>query len=339
MLCLLAQTRDFAAYILVKIRSHQMDSDIDTDLDLYQVMGNRFADFLAGQAAQPYRSDYHGIAYQVAGWYRSQLHLLKDLRVFLVRAHKLRLDAIDRASGADKKPVGGVTTFSEKFSVEAIVDWCPQATPCFECPASIPRQLLCAFLPGASVLQSIVEWCAALRWPPEPDLISGGISTFELVANYVSTRGYPLVVISNKGKQPAEYMDPLCTPEASLFGVSTWDYVRIFEQAVRFVKRHLGLELVPEKWYTTKPFLSFMGYKKRIAGYQTRPILLEQTLRAESLAALVSDTTLVLPGPLPGGAHQTRVKLPEDSLSASDRQKALKHLKYLRSRDAVPISS
>lgn len=142
-----------------------------------------------------------------------------------------------------------------------------------------------------------------------------------------------------KGKLPTEYLDPLCYDEAALFGVSTWDYVRIFEQAVRFVHRYLDLRMLPDSWYLTKPYLSYLGYAKRMAGYQVRSILPHLTLFAEVLGGAVTESTLNLVEPLPSGGHVLRQKHVLDSISFGKKQKSLKHLKYRRNLNGYSADS
>lgn len=70
-----------------------------------------------------------------------------------------------------------------------------------------------------------------------------------------------------------------------------------------------------------------------------RPIMPEQTLFAEVLVESVSETSVVLPRPLPNGAHSLRNKNPLDLLSAGDKQRSFKHLKYKRSRKNFSFES
>lgn len=122
MLCRLGDTRDFSCYQLVKIKSHQSDNEIASDLALYEVFGDRFADYVAAQTTQPHRSPFHAAAHEVANWYQRHIRLLTDVRVFLLEAHKRRYDAYERRQAVSDGSAGqrGVN-FSLRFSLESLV--------------------------------------------------------------------------------------------------------------------------------------------------------------------------------------------------------------------------
>lgn len=195
LLCDLSNSKDLSAFAMVKIKSHREDLEVQDDLDLYHTYGNRYADRIAFHGTQPHRSAFHSAAHEVAIWYQQQLATLKDLRSLLTRMHMRRLDAWQSEDSGTQR----TATYSPKFSLESIVTWDPPfAVPCFA-NMNIPDSVLRAFAPGASVLLSIVQWCSTVCWPSDVDDFTCGISTFELVLNYLGTVAHPLVRVCNRG--------------------------------------------------------------------------------------------------------------------------------------------
>eukprot|EP00435_Cladocopium_sp_Y103_P030284 s469_g7.t1 len=217
-LCSLACDRDLSNYQLMKIKSHLQDSDARDDLHLYHILGNRLADDVAGKASKPVRSPLHAACWELAEWYNEQIGLLKELVPFFVRTYACRLDAFQEvAKKADAK--------DRKFRIQDISTWNIPAEPCCKV-VDIPDD---AFLPGASVLQCIVRWASTILWPSSDD-VSGGISTYELAANFVGTTACALPR-KVAGKFQSKYLDPLIAPGASLIPRNQWDDVRVVEMA------------------------------------------------------------------------------------------------------------
>lgn len=139
------------------------------------------------------------------------------------------------------------------------------------------------------------------------------------------------VTEDNRGTTPFRFLDPLHHEEAEILHVSTWDYVRIFEQAVHFCRTYLNLDLVPKSFYKRRTYLYYLGYPKPLAGWLVRPKLQHQTVHAEFLASCVTASSLSLPGIFPD-VGQTRSVHPLDATSHVERERAYRNLKYQRGK-------
>ena len=262
-LCELSTTRDLFAFELVKIKSHLTDCEVDSNLDLYYTFGNRCADSMAKAGIQPHRSPVHELQWQVSRWYVSQQQLLVGFFDFLIEADICRREAFDRLQETPKP--------THLVLVEDLLEWSPTCTYQMDLPL-LSQELLQAFIPGASVLKSIVSWALRLRWPKE-ESIGPGISLFELAVNYLGVTGSPMPKVLRYVNKYPEYCDPLQSVEADLLPQTPWDVVRVLEHATTFLLKFAGCELFPRDHHQRKTYLRGYGYMTLMRGYNIRPVL------------------------------------------------------------------
>lgn len=156
-----------------------------------------------------------------------------------------------------------------------------------------------------------------------------------LVVNDLGRMGSPQVRICIRGSLPFRFLDPLVHQEADLLPSQTWDYVRIFEQAVLFCHNYLNIDILPRDYYKSRTYLYYLGYPRPVAGYMVRPKLPHKVVHAEIFSDSVSQTSLTLPGMFPGVGVPRAV---HDSASNEVREKSLCNIKYLKGKsDPLPV--
>eukprot|EP00438_Fugacium_kawagutii_P007625 Skav221466 [mRNA] locus=scaffold1700:387695:388876:+ [translate_table: standard] len=248
-----------------KIAAHQDPQTAASDLELYHILGNMEADRVAKRGTQRSISPIHDLAWEVGEWYKLQHDILKDLQVFLARCEILRLDAFDAFKQQTSQDEGG-----RLFSMERALNWNPDANRLGD-DFTIPDRVLSTYMPGASILQLIVSYLLALRWPTEctPGV---GCSWYEITVNFIGVTGLQPPRIANRGAQILEFADPKFDDNAMLLPLQVWDVVRMVESAASHIRRFMGVHLVPTSFAKTRWHLGFAGYKNKLAGFSLRPI-------------------------------------------------------------------
>ena len=112
-LCDLANAKDLSQFELWKLKSHQKDAEVTCEVALDTVLGNRFADQLAGLGTQEDRSPIHEIAQVVANWFLRQREARLAFRPFAIACDILRL------AGFANKPQED-TTKDKKFTIQQL---------------------------------------------------------------------------------------------------------------------------------------------------------------------------------------------------------------------------
>eukprot|EP00438_Fugacium_kawagutii_P031581 Skav225868 [mRNA] locus=scaffold810:341328:346295:+ [translate_table: standard] len=305
-LCELAHEKCLSNFVLKKIAAHQTDDMAVSDLHLYDILGNREADKAAKLGCQRSISPIHDAAWTVGEWYKHQIKVLDDIQPFLAKAEARRLDAFDQVLHSAKNEEGKL------FSIPRALKWEPDAKPMCE-PFAIPEEVLASFLPGASVLQLIVDFLLSLRWPDEP---TPGVtcSWFELTANFIGVTGLQPPRIANRGAVNLDFKDPVYDDSALLLPLKVWDVVRLLETAASHIHKLMGLQLVPFHLTKTRWHLGFVGYHNKVAGFLLRPVLHKLDKHCESLRQLVTANGLSVPQPLDGECLFTRHLLDLDHI-------------------------
>lgn len=321
LLCNLAKQKNLSNFDLRKIRSHQSDEDATSAMDLYHIFGNRCADLAANKGVQPAVSDFNKLAWSVATWTKQNIHLTKLVQEFLVRAYRLRLDAIQQRDSGNQHGRASVCTF------EVLLDWTPTGFN-ITLNSELCEKVLKGFLPGASMLITICEWAATLTWPQD-DNTTPGISFYELMCHCVGTTHYEIPTIVNKGEKYLHYVRLSDVPAAALIQTSPWDAVRILESAITYLKRYMGFSLFPENAVKAqKAYLAAFGYSKWVSGIKLRPALTHLLVHMQNLSTMITPQNLACPRPYDLG----RVVRPSDhcldATSFSDKLKQLKSLDY-----------
>ena len=317
LLCELGETRDLFGFELVKIKSHLSNDEAPDDLFFYSVLGNRYADFLAGQGTLKERSEFHALAHEMAEWFLRQRSLLVDYRLFACACDILRLDGFKQLSA---KP----SAKCWKLTMEQLDGWDPGGQS-RDIPQTVCPEKLQGYMPGASLLLCFLRWFRELRWPSE-DTQSGGISHYELLFNFVGVTGSPLPRMVDRKVQRPEYRDPLKEDSALLLPLSTWDAVRLLEHTVTFARKILGVEVFPEDSKTQRTFLWRYGYKKQIAGVSIRPTLPMQSKHAEMMKTCLVDGQLKLPEPFDSASPVWRQLCDADFIPHAQRVRSWRSL-------------
>ena len=154
-LCELSNEKDLAQFELRKIKSHQKDCEVSCDAVLYTVLGNRFADKLAGMGTEESRSPFHKVAHTVANWFLRQRAALLAYRPCAIACDILRLDGF-----AGKQPED--SNKGKHLTNQELGEWCPAAS-CRPIPLEISDECLKAYMPGASTLLCFLRWFALLN--------------------------------------------------------------------------------------------------------------------------------------------------------------------------------
>eukprot|EP00438_Fugacium_kawagutii_P033969 Skav229534 [mRNA] locus=scaffold451:276587:278038:+ [translate_table: standard] len=314
-LCQLARTRELTRFRLHKIRSHMTDEEVHSDKQLYHVLGNRLADFAAGKGTACGISTFNRTAHQVGNWMMNQRTLLQQVQPFVIAAFQSRLDALQSA----KQP----TRVHQMFDLEEALMWQPAARPLFVFEPTADKMLL-GFLPGAGVFECIKRWAATLQWPLD-DNTTQGISSYELLCNFVGNTHCDLPRPSNPGEQYLQYVDVTEDDMAQLLHASPWEAVRILESAFTYSRKFLGLPMIPENVQKAqKAYLSLYGYKGKVSGYSSRPILPQLVEHVHTMSELVTEKGLRYPRPFRCDAIGPRIQHHLDHLSHETRVKHLR---------------
>eukprot|EP00438_Fugacium_kawagutii_P023375 Skav205446 [mRNA] locus=scaffold2907:4322:8729:- [translate_table: standard] len=327
LLCELAQTKNLSNFTLCKIKSHQNIAHLTDPVGRYLALGNRFADELAKHATEKHHSPMHRLCWEIATWYAEQLEVLVALQPFLAKAEILRLDAMQKQTPNLDFAV------KEHFSVEHAIMWQPanlQPPLVFE----IPERLLSAFQPSPGALKQLVQWALTLQWPSE-DNISGGISWYELLINFLLITQCKIPVQTERKKQHPIFRDFAIHEDAILFPQSVWDCVRFLETGFHYIKRFTGVSLAPLQMHKTRWFLSAYGYQKRISGVSVRPVLPCQLDHIRLLKSAISENELHLPDLSGFPCWFPRQILSQDHLSHRDRYLNHRALAYYVRRHGV----
>ena len=296
-LCKLADEVDLHDYELFKIKSHLTDDEAEDSLHLYHILGNRFADSLAGMGVEPERSPLHATVHEVSAWYVQQKQVLLAIRPFLVRADILRLDGLTKSSesgGGNRK----------RLTNSEIDNWLPEGFY-LDIP-DVPDEIAIGFLPGASVLRCMIRWFRLLRWPHE-DQKSGGISLFEMMVNFVGLSGCVIPRVAARGTVRPEYFDPMRDPAADLIPCTVQDGVRMMDHAIHFMKRAMDVDLVPPDQKVQRQFHWRFGHKKVLSGFRIRPALPELSLHMAQMSSAIKDGQLQMYQPFTSSAVPWRV--------------------------------
>ena len=179
---------------------------------------------------------------------------------------------------------------------------------------------------GEFVALFLAVVCPAEMAAFSSDEISGGISNFELMFNFVGITASPLPrVLDKKGLRP-EYRDPLRDAAADLIPISVWDAVRLLEHTITFARKILHVELVPEGAKAQRTFLWRYGYKKLLGGLSVRPVLPEQATHAAKMMTAVKDGQLQMFQPFNNSAPVWRQLTDDDLVPHVDRVRMWRRL-------------
>eukprot|EP00438_Fugacium_kawagutii_P015124 Skav226485 [mRNA] locus=scaffold744:23334:24446:+ [translate_table: standard] len=322
-LCQLARVKQLHRFTMHKVKSHVSDNDVQEDLQLYHVFGNRVADLAAGRGTEPNVSRYNAIAHDIGKWMAYQKSLLHNLQPFLISAYQLRLDAVQRSSSQS----GGRSC----FDLTCALDWNPEAMHYYTFEP-IHDKILRGFLPGASVFLCILQWAATLQWPAEEGA-SLGISSYELLCHFVGTTHCQLPRPINPGEQYLEYVEVDRDRMATLLHESPWEAVRILESAFTYARRFLGVHTIPAHvGKAQRAYLAMFGYKKPVAGYKCRPVLPELVEHLHGMTRCVSEAGLLNPCAYPGEPLGPRVIHLLDQVPHKER---LKHFRSLQKEMSI----
>ena len=318
----LCEYRDLSQFQLKKVKSHLSDDDASDSLHLYDIIGNRFADSLANKGTEATRSPVHEVQCEVSEWYSHQQRLLKAYLGFLVLADIRRSDAKDKLQSKERH----VST----LFVEDLLHWQTDNTYTMDIPQQVSDKFLGAFIPGASVLQCLLQWATMVKWPTgdSPGL---GISVYELAVNFVGTTHCLIPRVVRRCKYPI-YRDPLLYPDADLLPLAVWDVVRLVEHAVTFASKYIGIEIFPSDLKTRKVFLKTFGYTTLLQGYAARPLLPSSDTHYAVMTELVGTQSLGVPKPFAIEACCTRRVHELDYTSHEERLKNFRKLENEGSR-------
>eukprot|EP00438_Fugacium_kawagutii_P018143 Skav231606 [mRNA] locus=scaffold232:492039:496256:+ [translate_table: standard] len=329
-LCRLAEIKDLYAFNLFKIKSHQVVATIDDPIQVYHVMGNRFADELAKRATTRDQSDLHKFCWEVAEWYQCQIELVQAVQPFLAKAEIQRLDGLQQQTPNPDLAV------QEAFTMEHAILWQPTHT--YVIPGFEPSdKLLEAFQPCPGALLQVIQWAGTLKWPDE-DTISGGISWYELLVNFLLITQCRIPVMVERKIQHPQFRDFHIHADAVMFPQTVWDCVRFLENSFQYIKRFTGRELVPLAKPLKRWFLSGYGYQKRIGGLPIRPVLPKQLQHIAVLKTVVTADELLLPDCNDQECWFPRRVLAADHLS--HRQRYLNHrslMHHVKKHGAIPF--
>lgn len=154
-LCNLAVHRDLSKFAVKKIEAHLQDHEVKNHLHLYAILGNREADRVAKLGTQRHISPIHDAAWTVGEWYKQQSATLRGIQPFLANDEARRLDAFDNVMH------DAIRSDGKLFSVSRALNWKPEGRVMCE-PFCLPEEVLASFLPGASILQLIVDYFLSL---------------------------------------------------------------------------------------------------------------------------------------------------------------------------------
>ncbi len=152
--------------------------------------------------------------------------------------------------------------------------------------------MLSPFIPGASVVLSVLKSASQLRWPSEPTDACLGISHLELTINYRLYPGKPFPFVLTKRGKYKEYRDALLYDDALLLPHSIWDDVRILEHSITFLRKFLQIHIFPHEQQTRRKYLGVFGCKKTLQGHWLRPQLLNQEKHIQVMQTVVDGEKL-----------------------------------------------
>ena len=175
-----------------KILAHQNVDEVTDPLQRYQVFGNMLADKMAKSVLKEDRSDFHRLMWKLGRFNSRQKQLLRQLLKVVTHVDILRQDAFDKRKTTELRRQLAYAPDLAQWRVS-------DGLRVF--PTTISDEVLSAFIPGASVLISILQWASQLRWPTEATDACLGISHFELTTNCLlyTKKPFPFV-LTKRGK-------------------------------------------------------------------------------------------------------------------------------------------
>ena len=315
-------TKDASGFVVYKIAAHQIVNEVVDPLQRYQVFGNMLADKMAKSTLKENRSNFHRLMWMLGRFYSRQKQLLRQFLRIVIHVDILRRDALEKRKATDLRRQLAYAPDLAKWDVSS-------GLRVF--PTTISDETLSAFIPGASVLLSILKWASQLRWPSEPTDACLGISHFELTINCLLYTKKPFPFVLAKRGKFMEYRDALLYEDASLLPHSVWDDVRILEHSITFLKNFLQIHIFPHEHQTRRRYLGVFGCKKTLQGYRLRPQLLNQEKHVQVMQTLVDGEKLHTVSSFDGCFGDERTIHDLDHLTFQERYRVYKRLEKRRS--------
>lgn len=305
-----------------KILAHQNVDEVTDPLQRYQVFGNMLADKMAKSVLKEDRSDFHRLMWKLGRFYSRQKQLLRQLLKVVTHVDILRQDAFDKRKTTELRRQLAYAPDLAQWRVS-------DGLRVF--PTTISDEVLSAFIPGASVLISILQWASQLRWPTEATDACLGISHFELTINCLLYTKKPFPFVLTKRGKYMEYRDSLLHEDASLLPHSVWDDVRILEHSITFLKNFLQFHIFPHEHQARRRYLGVFGCKKTLQGYRLRPQLLNQEKHVQVMQTVVDGEKLHSVSSFEGCVGEERKIHDLDHLEFHERYRVYKRLEKRRS--------
>ena len=260
-------------HVIHKIKAHQEVNVGHTPLEIYDILGNRYADETAVSAALHFQPEVAQLATQIhAEVTTEQAHLKQFFRLLLdLRQHfaKLQQNEAATAGQVDLQP-------SNKPSPQQVMgDWSVQEV--WVPPP--PGVEFFQYSPwGQPTCQLILQWMQLIQWPAAEQIQEGdpGISWTELVLSF-TIWAKMVIPLKRSTPQRGEYLQTFDTWEAvNSFAIGLGELSSSFSILVQQVRRLTTCDPWPNRAQGWVRSLYQLGAKNQPFGYKQRPVIPEQ---------------------------------------------------------------
>ena len=214
---LVIQLRDLLnikQYHFVKITSHRCFHDASSWLDLWDILGNHFADLAATAARERLPSDLKHMIQDARDFHNKEHKRLVTVMEYLIDLNKVRADCCAEHEKAQRQ--GQIPSSDNPLDevlgeelVEVLANYMPTQISHLDFPP-LTADIAQCFLQGSHIAYYLHSWLKLLVWPSqdvchEPPA-SWGISFLELVYNFVLCTHQAFPIKISGGGSSAVYL-------------------------------------------------------------------------------------------------------------------------------------
>ena len=281
-----------AMHRIVKVKAHRKFEEAKDYNDLWNILGNHWADHAAAMAVAMINEEITKTADDAVSFEKSEQENLRtvlsyiiDLNIQQMKYHQLnpknqlqKLHAVEGQNQID--PDNHQSSFD--LAASKLVNWIPLQSQIY-LNTPLPEDILPCVSLGASITRTVWRWLMMLEWPTgeqsqEHDPNDWGISYLELVFNLVVCTGQLLPVSVNPNERYVQYVSYwsdeaiLLPPKNRSANIQVYALEKWCRQLAKLSSIAVIPNFVKHRQYACTS-LAKLGYHPPVAGIPKRPKL------------------------------------------------------------------
>eukprot|EP00438_Fugacium_kawagutii_P019922 Skav203126 [mRNA] locus=scaffold3040:49685:51112:+ [translate_table: standard] len=292
---------------LRKVKSHRTVDSAKDRADLYDILGNMFADKAVTSVLQFAHKDITYMSNRIAAFHDQEKIRLTEVATFLIDLNKSRLKKLDQEKCPPpltrevRQHEGMASKIMGPEALTFMIAYAPSDHVQFASDEIPDLEYFQACQQGAKLGMAVVFWLQTLKWPPDVpksgDSTDWGISWIELFFDFHVSTAMTFPIRIEGLKKQAKYV-PLDHPDVALLPSqkkSPAYQAFCLQKMISTIETISGLKFMPHFKSHKCSSLNRLGLQGKTAGVPRRPTLRypEPTMLAVSNYFRYTDGKLV----------------------------------------------